>query len=1118
MATYTIKRTSSTGQQGGGWSSPTPTYTTNSLGKSIQNEPWVNTSVNPVPNPVASNSSKQQLYTNSDGSRSVISPEARIQAQSLLPTLAQQSNPQSFAIAQQNYQTGLNNLQQQYSNQQLTPQAYNQNFNQLAPLQQQISNPTPLNVNTATLQNNQLKTTTPNTAQLTQVPSSTLNSLGKTIQNEPWVNTNINQTSVNNQIPNEPWISANNTQITSPTNVSATNQSNITSAKQTSATQVKPQKFYDGTNVVDLTDENRQELFNRTYGNQTNISGKITRLSNNGQTQDTGSWKPTSPQELQARQALYNTGGLGTTEEWNTLMKENPQAGQDAWAWWMNDPRLRSDGGTNIKEVQPVGTETDTLKDIYSSPVDPNAPQIGLNSPETKNVLSETDNLVNSYKNELGINTGTNGLDWLEQAWKSLDKKIEAIGEQTQVEVKSAKEQIMLNSARKDELAKEFALDRNTIIDMFNNQDENLRQQKIDLDNQTRKQREAELGAIAVSQAMRGVSLATTSYARQEMSNMADNLNREYSIANDRLNLQQREIRTATADKINQLEKNKADILFKYETKIQDLQYKMDMALPKSKEVIADLKYKSVQELQNIEAEQQNYKMKEQEYLIKLQDNQLKLQGDKFNKALLASQTFGQAVGLSQFGIADGTPIYNKTKDTFAGQGAIENYPSLQQFVINGGDSEIANALADKYKTYSSSNTALAKKISSSIATEFSKINDINNNQNLTPQQKNDLINRSLINTASNMYTTDNAKQQTTRRQILERKSVIDNAIEEYGNTLKKLGLDPNKTYFSASVLAKAKISPTAINIAAAESLKNTGIANNNDIELADAIVKLRSVLNQDLAKQRVEVTGVAMTAEEKEFTESFMPLSVSNFNTTKQLTSDLYRKISDNFNTNTNEVLGTYSRDYASSLYNTSQNTKQSFNQTENVSKLSPISPNKLTSNSTNTEAKKTFESKYLSDSLTSKFGNFLLPNAKAENINNEDIVNKLSNIPDGENSGMWCGSFVNRTLNLPSGKRFGDSLQQKLSIANIKPKNLQMSDLNNGMVFVSNPYPNIKLDNGKIIGHVGFIENIGLDGKVTITDSNYNGDRKIRKVTYNSLQDFINNEKVEGFYNPYK
>lgn len=1113
MATYTIKRTSSTGQQGGGWSSPTPTYTTNSLGKSIQNEPWVNTSVNPVPNPVASNSSKQQLYTNSDGSRSVISPEARIQAQSLLPTLAQQSNPQSFAIAQQNYQTGLNNLQQQYSNQQLTPQAYNQNFNQLAPLQQQISNPTPLNVNTATLQNNQLKTTTPNTAQLTQVPSSTLNSLGKTIQNEPWVNTNINQTSVNNQIPNEPWISANNTQITSPTNVSATNQSNITSAKQTSATQVKPQKFYDGTNVVDLTDENRQELFNRTYGNQTNISGKITRLSNNGQTQDTGSWKPTSPQELQARQALYNTGGLGTTEEWNTLMKENPQAGQDAWAWWINDPRLRSDGGINIKEVQPVGTETDTLKDIYSSPVDPNAPQIGLNSPETKNVLSETDNLVNSYKNELGINTGTNGLDWLEQAWKSLDKKIEAIGEQTQVEVKSAKEQIMLNSARKDELAKEFALDRNTIIDMFNNQDENLRQQKIDLDNQTRKQREAELGAIAVSQAMRGVSLATTSYARQEMSNMADNLNREYSIANDRLNLQQREIRTATADKINQLEKNKADILFKYETKIQDLQYKMDMALPKSKEVIADLKYKSVQELQNIEAEQQNYKMKEQEYLIKLQDNQLKLQGDKFNKALLASQTFGQAVGLSQFGIADGTPIYNKTKDTFAGQGANLN-------TKEGIDATFNNLL-----TFAGTNN----KIKGIVQNAYSKLNSVNNNVNIPNNIKELEKSRILEDTVINMYSgidTQTYRGMLGAKDAFSQKQSVNNALVNFKNDLKNIFpyQDENKllneTWGNAKTILQARIDPNT-NLFDRAIASGMSIWDKNDVEVANALGKLYNTLQPIFSKERLALYGTALTGIESALASQSMPLGMQNsFNGIATNLNNFYNQASSSYNNKISSITGNYDIDYANNraILQNINNTKQSFNQTENVSKLSPISPNKLTSNSTNTEAKKTFESKYLSDSLTSKVGNFLLPNAKAENINNEDIINKLSNIPNGENSGMWCGSFVNKTLNLPSGKRFGDSLQQKLSIANIKPKNLQMSDLNNGMVFVSNPYPNIKLDNGKIIGHVGFIENIGLDGKVTITDSNYNGDRKIRKVTYNSLQDFINNEKVEGFYNPYK
>ena len=1101
-----------------------------------------------------SNSSTGNKYTYSDGFTSAISPQARQQAQALLPynqpsyNFSQPITSGTNAQLQQNYINQLNQLQSQYANQPLTTQVYEQQFQ---PTQ------TGLNVNKATL-------TQPNTQTLNQVntqatvqPTYTTNLLGKTIQNEPWVLPNTGTMGGTTSTTAGIYNQTNQTL----SNVSPTNQAtNINSAIpnqseiKTDKISAKPQKFFDGSNIVELNDTNKEELFNRAYGNQTDISGKIVRLGNNQEKQSTGDWKPTSPEEMLARQELYNTGGLGNAENWKNIMKENPQAGQDAWAWWMNDPTLRSDGGVNIKEVSKLTKE----EDISKIPVDDKLPQIGLNSPETKNVLNNSNDLLNSYKEELGVDTGAGNTNWIKMAFDAINKKVEAVSEVQQAEVKSAKEQILLNTTRKDELAKEFALDRQSILNMFNNQQENLRQQKVDLENKTRKQKESELGAIAVSQAMRGVSLATTSYARQEMSNMVNNMNREYSIANDRLNLQQAEIRVATIDKINQLEKNKADIMFQYENKISDLQYKIDLSLPKTKELLADMQYKVVGELQGIETKQQEYRIKEQDYLLKLDEYRNKLTTDKFNKAVDLSEKFGKAVGLADWGIPDGTPIY--TKPT----GTINNMTNITQEVkkISSDLEQISPAISSMFKGTIGSfipETKEQKSLYTNAIFSANKLINVINDKNITDYEKDLYKIETVGNLATLRMPEDLQKEQTTDISYVQKRNSANQAIQEFKNVLINNGYNPNETqkwlgniYEASTGDAEGMWESIITNIKRTMTAKGEyetlSEAEKREVNALEGMANMYSKLENIFTTIRLKNYGTALTNTEATFAQSLLPSTskgaVKSLSTIEMQNNNFFNNISNSINNRTgnysilpdrninyakayqelsykNENIGTNEMNTemnANANANANANTNTSFNQSVKDNKLNEVEKN-LTSD--NSDSRNTFEKKYLSKK--SSMIDYLLPNAKADDSNiNTEIRKEISSIPNGEKSGMWCGSFVNNVLKLPSGKRFGDSLNQKKGLINIDVNDINSYSLSSGFAFVSNPYPNLKLtsgkDKGKTIGHVGLIESIDLYGRVTILDSNFKGDKRIRRITYDSYDDFIKNEKVEGFYDPYK
>jgi len=97
-----------------------------------------------------------------------------------------------------------------------------------------------------------------------------------------------------------------------------------------------------------------------------------------------------------------------------------------------------------------------------------------------------------------------------------------------------------------------------------------------------------------------------------------------------------------------------------------------------------------------------------------------------------------------------------------------------------------------------------------------------------------------------------------------------------------------------------------------------------------------------------------------------------------------------------------------------------------------------------------------------------------------NTAILNKLSTVKSGEKGGQ-CGRFVNKLTGYKLG--LGDSYQSKIS--KMDPS-IRFPEP--GMVFVT-PY--------KDTGHTGFIVAVNNDGTVTVKDSNYGLDEKVRVRT---------------------
>lgn len=97
-----------------------------------------------------------------------------------------------------------------------------------------------------------------------------------------------------------------------------------------------------------------------------------------------------------------------------------------------------------------------------------------------------------------------------------------------------------------------------------------------------------------------------------------------------------------------------------------------------------------------------------------------------------------------------------------------------------------------------------------------------------------------------------------------------------------------------------------------------------------------------------------------------------------------------------------------------------------------------------------------------------------------NTAILNKLSTVKSGEKGGQ-CGRFVNKLTGYKLG--LGDSYQSKIS--KMDPS-IRFPEP--GMVFVT-PY--------KDTGHTGFIVAVNNNGTVTVKDSNYGLDEKVRVRT---------------------
>lgn len=94
-----------------------------------------------------------------------------------------------------------------------------------------------------------------------------------------------------------------------------------------------------------------------------------------------------------------------------------------------------------------------------------------------------------------------------------------------------------------------------------------------------------------------------------------------------------------------------------------------------------------------------------------------------------------------------------------------------------------------------------------------------------------------------------------------------------------------------------------------------------------------------------------------------------------------------------------------------------------------------------------------------------------------NTAILNKLNTVKSGEKGGQ-CGRFVNKLTGYKLG--LGDSYQSKISKMDPSIRYPEP-----GMVFVT-PY--------KDTGHTGFIVAVNNDGTVTVKDSNYGLDEKVR------------------------
>lgn len=950
------------------------------------------------------------------------------------------------------------------------------------------------------------------------------NTLGKTIENEPWVtgggstntapsvnrnvpaNTNMGVTAeqrlaVQNNTPIKPFDS--NQQAQQSQQIKPQVQPQVQPQQPTQNLYEGQNRFYEGAGqFTQVNPQNKQQLQqNAYYGQQANTAGSFQRLGDNNQTITTSQRASNSPLEQQFRDILANTGGIGTGNKvWEQLKQQYGEQGtseaKKAWDWWVNKDQ------SNVQAVQ------DPLKDkLNEAPV---AGGTGLDNAGVKDVLSNTSSVVDENKKALGLDTG---LDWTKYI-RGERILTDAIFAQRDADILSGQQSKQMFEDRVKQIDDTFTKERSLMQTELVNDQERVRQQENALNIQTQQNREKELGALLIGQAARGTNTAQSSFNRQEMGNMIYGIEEQYSVALDRLNLQRQEIRTNYDKAVLNLNKERNDVVFKHQEKIQDLISKINMADPKAKEAVGKLEMESFKNMEDIQIKHQDAQIRMQDALQKMADAENELQRNQLEDKLKIAEKFGTAYGLEEFGIQNGTPyvypsqIAQTQKMANINAENVDIQSAIKTYQASGGDASVIKPLYTAWDNYSAAvGDKKADQARSSIANTISSIADINSQTNLTKEQKDLLINRELLNvamTASLYKENSTITTQKQNQEFLARAPSVNNAFKEYENTLKTLGYS-NETIQSDDFV-KAKL--IAKNILSGSYTQDALKAlDPKDLKVAEAMLKMRSTLLTDLASKRVDITGVSMSSQEKSFVDQILPMEYGDLSTIKQLSSSIYSKYANNYNTQASIALGGINRDFASAIPPAIGDIN--FNQSASDTKLqSGLTQKQLTTN------QKSVASDFTNRYIKPKKSGGLFTSAYAD----APVQDRIIMIPSGVKSGLECGSFVNRVYRengVPHKTNFGDTLDQKKRVANISINNGKpMEDIQGGFSFVS--------DTGTTTGHVGLIENVSPDGRVTIVDSNANynkeGAYKINRRTYDSIGDFIKKENVQKFYNPYK
>lgn len=677
--------------------------------------------------------------------------------------------------------------------------------------------------------------------------------------------------------------------------------------------------FYTGDQIVNITDQNRKELFNRAYGTQNlDINGQITRLGQNGQQTTTGGWKAASPNEQIARQMLVNTGGIGQENpEWQQFATQDPQAAQDAYNWWINNETAPRGGATATTPTTPPPSPTDSVvSDLGAS--------LGV---------SDTyDPTMNSMFQEF---------------FNAIEDKISARLDMADATILSAKQQIDLYKNRQTDIEGEFAIDKQQISQAFNDQQLRLDQQKRDLDESKRIQSEQQLGMLAISQAGRGVSGITTSFARQEISNTVDNINREYSMSLDRINLQKQETLHLYERSIHDLNKQKAEIMFNYDSAIGDLTTKMNMATPEAKATIADIRYNAISDFQSIQQKELEKKIMVDDANMKLDAHQKQVEQARFDNLLKLSEQAGYAVGMSEYGIPDGIPI--GASKTTSGLNANRDILGIdyETYMQNGGGSEL-EYLMDTVNANSAQKTADERNKYTSAINAIRNIQDIQSRQDISPQEKEILKNNVYYNVAKNSMATASERDAIeSSRKILERKDELVNKYNElltalepiYGTDSDPMTDDLYLVKSTADYLKNGGVL-TGIKDTIQRNI-SAGASRYTSDQVIEAAKKLNEVLAlslQSFSAEKLKLTGATLTPQEEEFVRQFLPMDLTNLSSFESLINKSYSAVENTYDdkmTFGNNGLSLNYSDYVQQKYGDQDIQSQGFSKTEQVSKL---------------------------------------------------------------------------------------------------------------------------------------------------------------------------------------